>query len=322
MLRGGVTRGGGGWGPHRRSLNGAAGGCARPALGLATRRSFGRWHGKLTGLKKAPPAPPAMSTAAILGSAFVGSALFGVGLATAIVINSKDEVADCDPRCSCARRVEKFGELSETYDSTVGKDETVMGLFLLRWWLLRSARGSVLEVAAGTGSNIGWYPSHCSEVTLTDASASMVAVAQRKVSAEDKYKAQYVVRRMGVGDAAKYGAAYDTVVDAFGLCSFDDAVDSLRAMQRACRANGVVLLLEHGRSHYGWLNDLLDKYASRHLERWGCSWNRDIVGICAEAGLEVQTMRRFHFGTTYFIIAAPHPSLAAKADHAAKEADA
>ncbi len=37
--------------------------------------------------------------------------------------------------------------------------------------------------------------------------------------------------------------------------------------------------LQHGRSHYQWLNDKLDDSAADHQRKWGCLWNRDILDI-------------------------------------------
>ena len=76
----------------------------------------------------------------------------------------------------------------------------------------------------------------------------------------------------------------------------------------AVRPGGEVLLLEHGRAHYAWLNRLLDRHAAQHLLRWGCSWNRDYVRVIEQAGLEVVSLRRFHLGTTVLaVVRAPPP---------------
>jgi len=42
------------------------------------------------------------------------------------------------------------------------------------------------------------------------------------------------------------------------------------------------------------------------MHSWGCWWNRDIVEMLSEAelhthGLRLETIRRFHFGTTYVL---------------------
>jgi SAM-dependent methyltransferase len=94
-------------------------------------------------------------------------------------------------------------------------------------------------------------------------------------------------------------------VDTFGLCSFEDPAAALQEMERVTKDGGEILLIEHGRGHYDWLNNILDRNSHRHTARWGCIWNRDIEGIVREAGLEVKSMSRWHFGTTYVIVAAP-----------------
>jgi methyltransferase OMS1 len=102
-------------------------------------------------------------------------------------------------------------------------------------------------------------------------------------------------------------------VDTFGLCSFENPVAALREMSRVCRKGrgeqdappGKIYLLEHGRSDWAWLSNILDRHADPHAKRWGCYWNRDILAIVREAGLEIQSVARYHLGTTYVIVAAP-----------------
>ncbi|KAI8925422.1 S-adenosyl-L-methionine-dependent methyltransferase [Entophlyctis helioformis] len=110
---------------------------------------------------------------------------------------------------------------------------------------------------------------------------------------------------------------FDTVVDTFGLCSHSDPVGALREMGRVCRPGGRILLLEHGRSELEWVNTMLDKGSAEHADRWGCWWNRDILGIVGEAGLQVHEVKRYHFGTTYCIVAGPPLSASALPSEAA-----
>ena len=114
--------------------------------------------------------------------------------------------------------------------------------------------------------------------------------------------------------------SFDAVVDTFGLCSFEDPVAALREMSRVCRGkkkkkknagsgdapgSGKIYLLEHGRSDWDWVSNILDKHADPHAKRWGCYWNRDILAIVREAGLEIESVARYHLGTTYVIVATP-----------------
>ena len=63
-------------------------------------------------------------------------------------------------------------------------------------------------------------------------------------------------------------------------------------------------MIEHGRSQsHAWLTNILDKHARPHAAKWGCYWNRDIVGIVKEAGLTIVQRHEFHFGTTQLIVA-------------------
>ncbi|KAG2439369.1 hypothetical protein HXX76_004728 [Chlamydomonas incerta] len=98
---------------------------------------------------------------------------------------------------------------------------------------------------------------------------------------------------------------FDTVVDTFGLCSHEDPVQVLKEIARVCKPGGRILLLQHGRSHYQWLNDKLDGSAVDHQRKWGCLWNRDILDIVKQAGLVVDKSTRWHFGTSYYIVAYP-----------------
>lgn len=175
------------------------------------------------------------------------------------------------------------------------------GISLMRRFLMKSAQGSVLEIAAGTGRNLQYYPREA-RVTLTDFSDGML----QQITPEAKQSvAACDLRVMSAQNLQFESEAFDTVVDTFGLCSMDDSVKTLQEMQRVCKRDGRILLLEHGRSHYAWLSSVLDKFADAHAQRWGCHWNRDILALVEAAGLEVETVRRFHFGTTYYIIAKP-----------------
>lgn len=56
----------------------------------------------------------------------------------------------------------------------------------------------------------------------------------------------------------------------------------VQEMARVCKPNGRILLLEHGRAGWDWLNGVLDRGESKHLRKWGCQWNRDIEAIVAQ----------------------------------------
>lgn len=92
-------------------------------------------------------------------------------------------------------------------------------------------------------------------------------------------------------------STFDTVVHTFGLCSENDPEAVLAELQRVCKADGRILLLEHGRSGYfGWLNSTLDDSAPSHAEKWGCWWNKDIAALVKASGLKLEYFTTWHFG--------------------------
>ena len=136
----------------------------------------------------------------------------------------------------------------------------------------------------------------------------MVEVARTKAgeceASSVDVRVEDVQARKGMGFKA---GSFDTVVDTFGLCSYEDPVAALREIARVCKRGderGQILLIEHGRSQsHAWLTNILDKHARPHAAKWGCYWNRDIVGIVKEAGLTIVQRHEFHFGTTQLIVA-------------------
>ncbi|KAK4099409.1 hypothetical protein N658DRAFT_429779 [Parathielavia hyrcaniae] len=109
------------------------------------------------------------------------------------------------------------------------------------------------------------------------------------------------------GSFAEPAAKYDTIIQTFGLCSVADPGALLANMAAKLQPDtGRIILLEHGRGHYGWLNRRLDRTAPKHFQKYGCWWNRDIEQIVHEAtekvpGFEVVEVKRpllFQFGTT------------------------
>ncbi|KAF9198063.1 Methyltransferase-like protein 7B [Haplosporangium sp. Z 27] len=97
--------------------------------------------------------------------------------------------------------------------------------------------------------------------------------------------------------------SFDTVVDTFGLCSFEEPVQVLKEMKRVLRPGGKLLLLEHGNSHWGFMQDMQAKQLDKHVHKYGCYWNREIEQLVEEAGLKMVEKERSQLGTVYYIVA-------------------
>ncbi|KAL5606282.1 hypothetical protein BROUX41_002697 [Berkeleyomyces rouxiae] len=102
---------------------------------------------------------------------------------------------------------------------------------------------------------------------------------------------------------------YDTVIQTFGLCSVSSPESVLANIAAVTQlGTGKIILLEHGKASYGFVNRLLDQSAPQHFEKYGCWWNRDIEQIVRQAtekvpGLEIVKIQKpwFQLGTLYWI---------------------
>lgn len=198
----------------------------------------------------------------------------------------------------------------------------------------------MLEVSIGTGRNLEFYdwdfkgfngvgkpdgrgPIKKGKVrsfTAVDKSPEMLEIAHSKFSAQFP---GIVGVRWVVGDAAQEGVIpmpprsadersgnlegkkYDTVIQTMGLCSVSDPVGLLRNLGKyVVEEEGRILLLEHGRGRWAWLNGILDRFADGHARNFGCWWNRDFGKVIEKCGLEVVKVQRpkwSHGGTTWWI---------------------
>lgn len=245
-----------------------------------------------------------------------GLAAFGMGLyATQLYISlsTGPTLEDVPDDLS-----DRFDKEAEGYDEKVNVAETMLLMNRRRKQMTRKVKGHVLEVAVGTGRNIPYYPTkQCATVTLLDSSAPMLAVAKRKwKDAHPEYFSRVFFKQQSALDpiTPPYGAqdGFDTVIQTMGLCSTPEPVKLLQNLEAATKEDGQILLLEHGRSHYEWVNKLLDTTAPNHALEHGCFWNKDIGKIVEESGLEVVEIKRYNFGTTWWIELRPRKGMRQK----------
>ncbi|KAH3661737.1 hypothetical protein OGAPHI_005915 [Ogataea philodendri] len=203
---------------------------------------------------------------------------------------------------------EFYDTLADKYDSDVSTEEMLSFMGSKRKWLMKHTKGDVLEIACGTGRNIKYMdPAKLESYTFLDTSSKMMEVTY------DKFKKQWPAFskvKFVVGKAedlldmqGEKPMKYDTIIETFGLCSHKDPVKALENMMKLLKPGGRVVLLEHGRGSYDFINKVLDRRAHKHSEAWGCRWNLDIGELVDKSGLEITQEKRTHFGTTWMIVA-------------------
>jgi ubiquinone/menaquinone biosynthesis C-methylase UbiE len=194
----------------------------------------------------------------------------------------------------------KYDRFARWYDVVEGVPD-LLGVKRLRGELLARASGKILEVAAGTGKNFGFYP-QASDLTAVDFSAEMLNAARNRAGRLG-LKAKFVL-----ADAAALpfpGRSFDTVVSTLTTCTFPDPLAALAEMGRVCRPDGRILLLDHGRSDRAWLARWQERRDEPHAEQLGCHWNREPLELAAQSGLKPLRSRRTFFGVFHLIEARP-----------------
>lgn len=226
------------------------------------------------------------------------------GLGCALTYGASNLLASAPenkPFLSEKGRHDVFDGHAKKWDSMVRFDEFIAGLGRSRRHLVQQARGDVLEVAVGTGRNFSYYNSaKVQSVTGVDFSRGMLEVADGKRGELNPIQLKLKVatsHKMDFQDCS-----FDTVVDTFGICSFEAPVDALREMRRVLKEDGQILLLEHGASDWEVVQGMLNKGLHTHVAKYGCYPNRDIAGLVREAGLHIAVDERKHFGTTYSLV--------------------
>lgn len=89
------------------------------------------------------------------------------------------------------------------------------------------------------------YLTHASSITGIDFSPVMTARSRTTLRAISLI----IDLREGDAEALQFADdSFDTVISTLSTCSFYDPIKALQEMRRVCKADGKILLIEHGRS--------------------------------------------------------------------------
>jgi ubiquinone/menaquinone biosynthesis C-methylase UbiE len=164
---------------------------------------------------------------------------------------------------------------AHTYDAflTLGEHR---GMSERRSALLVSARGTVLEIGAGTGANLGAYPP-VDRLLLAEPAPTMRRHLARRVA---RQASAAVVLDAGAEALPLPTGSVDTVVSTMVLCTVPDMDAALAEIVRVLRVDGQLLFMEHVAAP---ADSALRRWQERLAEPWatfamGCRCNRDLVG--------------------------------------------
>lgn len=168
----------------------------------------------------------------------------------------------------------------------------------LLWWaersgmserrrrLLANARGSVLELGAGTGLNLPLYQREGIErLVATEPEPNMADRLERRAASLDR---DVEVVRAPVESLPFQDDSFDTVVATLVLCTVGDPERSIAEIRRVLRPDGAFLFLEYVRSG----DDRLARWQDRLHGPWlvladGCNCNRRTPELIRAGGFDL-----------------------------------
>jgi SAM-dependent methyltransferase len=175
-----------------------------------------------------------------------------------------------------------------TYDPFLALGER-RGMRERRRRLLRRARGTVLEIGAGTGLNLAHYPGELDELVLSE---PVDAMARRLESRLRRSGVRGRVLRAGAEALPVATDSIDTVVSTMVLCTVPDPEAALSEIRRVLRPDGRLLFCEHVRSD----SSRLSRWQERLAGPWeafadGCRCNQETLGMI-ERTLRIEQLER------------------------------
>ena len=227
-----------------------------------------------------------------------------------------------------------YDEYSETYDKLDGGElAKYLGIPEQRQAICNEAKGKILEIGVGTGLNLEYYQSNKNIISYTgiDNSIGMLKKAQEKLEKLDipirrrqeqsgdqednEIQPKMGTQSLETGQTSVslfFGSIYslpfpdnsfDTVIDTFSLCVFQDPNHALQEMYRVLKPSGKLLLLENNRakenSILGWYQDITSKPAAKFGGK-GCVWNQNVHLLLSQSNFKKENINVEYFGGGIF----------------------
>lgn len=193
---------------------------------------------------------------------------------------------------------------AKTYDILDAPNSlsNLLGLTQLRSTLISKARGKTLELALGTGVNLPFYKyPPVTQLTGLDLSSAMLSVAKTRIETLQNAPPIHLLQS-SAEDTHLPAAEFDTVLQTFSLCVFQNPLTALAEMKRLVAPAGSVLLLEHtlspARSVAAYQNLTAQPAAS--LSK-GCVANRDVVAMVKDVGFRINVCEYHLAGTVVYL---------------------
>jgi ubiquinone/menaquinone biosynthesis C-methylase UbiE len=161
-------------------------------------------------------------------------------------------------------------------------DRAIVGR--LRRHRFGDVEGKVLDVACGTGTNFRYLPETVKLVGI-DISTDMLVNAEEQLAGLGRDGA---LKQMDAQNLDFADDSFDAVISALSTCTFPDPVAALQEMDRVCKPEGTIRLIEHGRSDVGPIARFQEWRADTHYAKMGCRWTQEPRDIVEAADLSIE----------------------------------
>jgi len=177
------------------------------------------------------------------------------------------------------------------YDSLLAKSEEAC---LMEWRseLVKHAHGNVLEIGAGTGANILFYPKNGIELTLSEPDKHMRTQLEEKVKNEGLD--HVTISSHTIEKNHRPDATFDCVVSTLVCCSVPNLASAFSEIKRILKPDGYFIFLEHVGAEKGtrrrrWQNRLTPLWCKIS---GNCHLNRETEIAFKNAGFTFKEIKR------------------------------
>jgi ubiquinone/menaquinone biosynthesis C-methylase UbiE len=174
------------------------------------------------------------------------------------------------------------------YDSIMKNAERA-SLATWRRDLIGDLAGAVLEIGAGTGANVPFYPSSVTRLVLAEPDRHMRARLAETARGREALVSAAAAEALPFADAS-----FDAIVCTLVLCSVVDPARVLAEARRVLVPKGALVYLEHV-AEQGRLERLVWQRRVEPAWKWlaaGCHLTRDTGAAIRDAGFTIEREER------------------------------
>jgi ubiquinone/menaquinone biosynthesis C-methylase UbiE len=173
------------------------------------------------------------------------------------------------------------------------------GFRAYRQQLLRTAKGRVLEIGAGTGANLPFYGADV-ELTLAEPEEPM---ARRLAKRLHEQRPNATIVHAPAEQLPFADAQFDTVVSTLVLCTVADQPRALRELRRVLKPGGRLLFMEHVRSDDPKVARWQDRLNGvNRFVAYGCNCNRSTLDGIRAADFTIASLERSEIPKAPFFV--------------------